>query len=150
MRLKALFAALPAVLGTAVIAGWLIPAESAGLGGPGLIPMPSLPSASRPASPAWRWENNADKSLALVGTAGDVWRFRYEEGLDKPYFHPLRTVEGTTLTAERPADHIWHYGLWFSWKFINGVNYWEVDPKTGRPAGRTSWSGVKVETRDDF
>ena len=40
------------------------------------------------------------------------------------------------MTADRPPDHIWHHGLWFSWKFINKVNYWEIYPAK-RPAGGT-------------
>jgi hypothetical protein len=53
------------------------------------------------------------------------------------------------LTRNAPSDHVWHHGLWFSWKFINDVNYWEFNPKTGRPNGRTAWSNVEVETRND-
>jgi hypothetical protein len=30
------------------------------------------------------------------------------------------------------------------------VNYWEIDPQTGKPAGRTAWSNVKIDTREDF
>jgi len=26
-------------------------------------------------------------------------------------------------------DHPWHKGMWWSWKFINGVNFWEKNPK---------------------
>jgi type 1 glutamine amidotransferase len=96
--------------------------------------------------PAWRWEREDGASLALIGPSGPLWRFNYDRGLDTPYFHPLNTTDGRTLTWDRPPDHIWHHGLWFSWKFINGVNYWEVDPKTGRPAGRTSWTNVEVKT----
>ena len=71
-------------------------------------------------------------------------------GLDHAYFHPLSAPDGTVLTADKPADHIWHHGLWFCWKNINGVNYWEVDPETGRPAGRTSWAQAIIENRPDF
>jgi len=98
--------------------------------------------AAAPAGP-WRWEMEAS-TLALVGPAGPLWRFRYGESLDHVYFHPLRTTGGQLMTWDRPPDHIWHHGLWFSWKYVNKVNYWEVDPKTGRPAGRTSWSNVHV------
>lgn len=97
---------------------------------------------------AWRWQQE-DDVLTLAGPAGPLWQFRYGAGLDTAYFHPLRTVEGRTLSADRPPDHVWHHGLWFSWKFVDGVNYWEVDAKTGRPEGRTSWSNVRVEARDD-
>jgi len=43
----------------------------------------------------------------------------------KPHFHPLISPAGTVLTQESPGDHLWHMGLWFSWKFIDGLNYWE-------------------------
>jgi len=54
------------------------------------------------------------------------------------------------LTWNQPADHPWHHGLWFSWKFINGVNYWEEDPKTGLARGRTAWRVPQFEMRPDF
>lgn len=98
------------------------------------------------AESSWRWKKTDGAALALVGAAGPLWRFHYDRELDTPYFHPLTTTDGRTLTWDRPPDHIWHHGLWFSWKFINGVNYWEIDPKTGRPAGRASWTNVKIET----
>ena len=43
----------------------------------------------------------------------------------KPFCHPIRTPEGIEMTALSPLDHFWHRGLWFAWKFVNGVNYWE-------------------------
>ena len=52
-------------------------------------------------------------------------------------------------TLDQPADHRWHHGLWFSWKFIDGVNYWEHDGNTGRPAGRTSWRPTEFTTHAD-
>jgi type 1 glutamine amidotransferase len=108
------------------------------------------PSPAAAMAKGWHWEKNKGTSLALVGPAGPLWRFRYGAGLDTPYFHPLNTADGRTLTWDRPPDHVWHHGLWFSWKFIDGVNYWEIDAKTGRPAGRTTWSNVKVEARKDL
>jgi len=106
-------------------------------------------SRSTKAAAAWRWEKEDGASLSLVGPAGPLWSFRYRPDLDGPYFHPLNTADGRTLTWDRPPDHIWHHGLWFSWKFINGINYWEIDAKTGRPAGRTSWANVKIMAGDD-
>jgi hypothetical protein len=46
-------------------------------------------------------------------------------GKPKPYFHPLRTPAGHVLTLFEPHDHLWHRGLWFTIKFINGENFWE-------------------------
>jgi type 1 glutamine amidotransferase len=98
----------------------------------------------------WRWEKDEGTSLALVGPRGPLWKFLYGAGLDVPYFHPLRTVAGQVLTWDRPPDHLWHHGLWFSWKFINTINYWELDAKTGLPAGKTSWSNVRISTGKDL
>ncbi|HVK05540.1 MAG TPA: DUF6807 family protein [Armatimonadaceae bacterium] len=56
-----------------------------------------------------------------------------EPSAPKPFCHPIRTPEGIEITAESPLDHFWHRGLWFTFKFVNGVNYWEErDPVFGR------------------
>jgi type 1 glutamine amidotransferase len=109
-----------------------------------------LQAEARPGAGPWRWEKEEGASLSLVGPGGPLWQFRYDPALDHAYFHPLRTTDGRLLTWDRPPDHIWHHGLWFSWKYINKVNYWEVDAKTGRPAGRTSWSNVRVSFGRDL
>ena len=48
----------------------------------------------------------------------------------KPYFE-LRAPDGRSgyLTEARPKDHVWHLGFFFSWKFINGRNFWEPRDK---------------------
>jgi type 1 glutamine amidotransferase len=61
----------------------------------------------------------------------------------KPHFHPLISPNGTVLTAESPKDHLWHMGLWFSWKFIDGLNYWEY---TGDPAKHISEGMTQVRS----
>ena len=76
-----------------------------------------------------------------------LWRFFYSTNFAKPGFHPLRLFGGESLTTLQPPDHKWHYGLWFSWKYINGVNYWEE--KNGRPDGRTAWDRPKVRSHSD-
>ena len=43
----------------------------------------------------------------------------------RPHVHPLRTPAGRILSADAPADHPWHHGLWSTVKFVNGVNFWE-------------------------
>ena len=53
----------------------------------------------------------------------------------KPYFDLL--VPGSRdeyLTEARPKDHVWHLAFFFSWKFINGRNFWE--PHDKRTANR--------------
>lgn len=108
--------------------------------------LPLLASAAD-AELAWR---KADGSTALVAGDQIVWRFNHGPGDSKPSFHPVAPRNGPELTWFRPADHPWHRGLWFSWKFINGVNYWEEDKSTGRSAGETSSTALRVETHADF
>jgi hypothetical protein len=100
-------------------------------------------SNSQQSSPNWRWQQQADQSLALVGPRGTVWRLNYAKDQVKVFFDPLGTVQGHSLTWNGPSDHRWHHGLWFSWKMINGVNYWEFDP-TGKPRGTTELGDVQV------
>jgi len=39
--------------------------------------------------------------------------------------------------------------LWFCWKFINVVNYWELNSLRKKPDGRTSWSPPRIQTNDN-
>ncbi|MFH1715963.1 MAG: DUF6807 family protein, partial [Planctomycetota bacterium] len=101
------------------------------------------------AKPAFSWRQT-DGSLALLNHGRVVWQFNFDKKDSKPYFHPVCLTDGTELTWHRPPDHPWHYGLWFSWKYINGLNYWEEDPKTGLSQGRTEIEYVRVEPHDDY
>lgn len=42
----------------------------------------------------------------------------------KPYFHPLRTIDGDVVTAYRPWDHIWHKGLQVALPHVGDENFW--------------------------
>lgn len=72
-----------------------------------------------------------------------LWTCHHDPAEGKPYFHPLSSVDGTMFTDLRPGDHVWHRALWFSWKTVNGVNYWEEDSKTGKSQGETRMVSVK-------
>ena len=78
-----------------------------------------------------------------------VWQFSFDPQKGKPFFHPLTAADGTALTNFKPQDHPWHYGLWFSWKYINHANYWEEDRATGRAEGTTRWTSPKIKTQAD-
>ncbi len=99
--------------------------------------------------PAYAWQKT-DTSIALMNRGRAVWQFNYPKGDGKPYFHPVNLVDGTPLTWNSPPDHPWHRALWFSWKFIDGVNYWEEDPKTGQTQGRNELVSVSAAGADDF
>jgi type 1 glutamine amidotransferase len=99
--------------------------------------------------PALSWKHT-DTSLALCNGDRTVWRLVFDARQPKSYFHPLATVDGEVLTEFEPADHPWHRGLWWSWKFINGLNYWEENPKTGESQGVNELTRATVEPGDDF
>lgn len=103
----------------------------------------------RTSSDTLRWDKN-DKHIALLRNDTVLWQLNIDTTEDKPYFHPLRTPSGKDLTLERPDDHPWHRGLWFSWKTINGVNYWEEDVKAGVSEGRSLIRKVSSELHNDF
>jgi hypothetical protein len=99
--------------------------------------------------PRYDWRQT-DSSLALLNNGRVVWQFNFDKKQPRPYFHPVCLTDGTELTWHRPPDHPWHYGLWFSWKFINGLNYWEEDRKTGLPEGLTEIKSIEAKPRDDY
>jgi hypothetical protein len=80
-----------------------------------------------------------------------VWRFSFDSSKGKTFFQPLTVAGSPELTNYKPQDHPWHYGLWFSWKYINHVNYWEEDPKTGNAVnntfGKTTWKAPDIAVK---
>lgn len=51
------------------------------------------------------------------------------------FIHPLATPSGFVITDVQPSDHLHHFGLWWTWKFI-GVdgkrfNTWEIQNGEG-------------------
>lgn len=49
----------------------------------------------------------------------------------KPFMHPVRTPNGHCLSLAEPYDHLWHRGLWFTFKYVNGENFWEENVEHG-------------------
>ena len=94
----------------------------------------SLARSATAETNSWRQSEHA---LALLTGTNVIWQIVADPAQGKPYFHPLATPGGTLLTDLRPTDHPWHRGLWFSWKFINGLNYWEENRQTHSSEGAT-------------
>ncbi len=101
--------------------------------------------ASLPAHAQWLRD---DTSIAWQREGKVLWKFSFDPAKGKPFFHPL-APGAESLTNFKPEDHPWHYGLWFSWKYINGANYWEEDRQSGRAQGMTRWSNVRIDPRAD-
>ncbi|HVP18761.1 MAG TPA: PmoA family protein [Spirochaetia bacterium] len=59
-------------------------------------------------------------------------RFSYGGDIHYPYWAPVCTPSGASISIFSPHDHIWHRGLWMVWKYVNGVNFWE-GPFSGEP-----------------
>jgi hypothetical protein len=140
-RLMAIFAmpVLYSVLTAAVSTDLRISADAIAVAG--------LYDTGQPDSP-FHWETS-DCRFALKHGDKTVWRFNADTSdASKPYFDPLCAVDGPSLTLPKPEDHPWHLGLWFSWKYINGVNYWETD-RDGRAQGETCWETPKRELNRD-
>jgi type 1 glutamine amidotransferase len=99
--------------------------------------------------------NQSDTTFSLRNNSDIVWQYNFNNRLGKPYFHPV-LAENSTLTCVSPPDHPWHLGLWFSWKFINGINYWEYlddfkTDKTGyRSAGITDLHSISIIRNPDY
>ncbi len=88
-------------------------------------------------------------SLAWMQDGRMAWRFSFDPKFGKPFFHPLAVGAGPSFTNFKPEDHPWHYAHWFSWKYINHVNYWEEDRTSGQAVGRTKWETPRIDTRGD-
>ena len=98
------------------------------------------------------WQTD-DRSVAWVAGTNVFWRCSFDPARGKPFFHPLAPGGKAALTNFRPADHPWHYALWFSWKYIKHddgrpVNYWEEN-SAGHAQGKTQWAPPAIETRPD-
>lgn len=117
-------------------AGWLV------------LGLAVLSLSSSPGAAVGDWQR-ADTSLAWRVGSDVVWRFSFDPASGKPFFDPVRPVGGPSLTNFKPEDHPWHYGLWFSWKYINGANYWEENRTTGQSQGATRWATPTIETQAD-
>ena len=87
-----------------------------------------------------------DTGARLSRDGQTFWEFCADSPEGKPFVHPIALPDGRVVTDLRPDDHVWHMGLWFCWKYVNGVNYWEpADAERIRPAGETHVRDWDVE-----
>ena len=115
--------------------------------GRSLLTFLSLAGALVPVARA-DWQRD-DTTLAWRAEGKIVWQFSFDPAKGKTFFNPVTVAGGPSLTNFRPEDHPWHYGLWFSWKYINHTNYWEENRQSGKSAGKTSWTVPAIDPRTD-
>ncbi len=96
----------------------------------------------------YSWEQT-DSTFTLLNNKNTVWQYNFNEKHGKPFFHPIY-LGRNNLTSLSPDDHIWHVGQWFSWKYINGVNYWEYQNGTYHSEGVTEITKIQLVPKDDF
>jgi len=111
--------------------------------------LPVCAGSEDSAAAQYRWRQSQGR-VALVRDETVVWQLNFDRAQGKPNFHPLCLPDGTLLSWDRPADHPWHRAVWFSWKFINGVNYWAREGGADALIGRTEVQKVTVELKEDF
>jgi hypothetical protein len=94
------------------------------------------------------WKKDAS-SVTLLNDGKVVWRHEHSRATGKPTMR-IGLLDGTELTRPWPfpkgypkSDHVWHKGLWWSWKAINGINFWEKNQKGTDP------NDVSVVCNDD-
>jgi type 1 glutamine amidotransferase len=117
------------------------------------IPVPDdLSKRKQQESPKYSW-HETDTTIALLNNNEIVWQYNYKTKKGKPFFHPVN-INGSSITWLSPEDHPWHLGIWHSWKYINGVNYWEYDRSEGVEPfiflGITEVRGITYEKHDEY
>jgi len=99
------------------------------------------------------WEKT-DTTFCLKKGSYPIWQFNFNNRYGRPYFHPVSASKSILICVD-PPDHPWHLGLWFCWKYINGINYWEFlddfkTERTGyRSAGITEITDISLKNNDD-
>ncbi len=90
--------------------------------------------------PQFTWEQT-ETSIALFNHGHRVWEHVHDKTKGKPYMR-LGLLDGTELTRPWPvppgyskADHPWHKALWWSFKILNGSNFWEENQLGTEPTG---------------
>jgi len=97
-----------------------------------------------------RLQHEAGKAVTLFAGEQLLCRYVYVSGeahkeSPKPYFHPLNSLAGDTLTNFRPNDHPWHHALAFTLNQVSGSNFW--GGPTCLPADGYQWRDDHGEQR---
>ena len=99
----------------------------------------------------WSYSHDLGSELRLRFSGQEYFRYHFATDRDRPYGHPVTLAQpgAEPLTCHAPHDHLWHAGCWFSWKYLDGVNYWE-NAANGHPEGRLALQGQeRVEASGD-
>lgn len=74
---------------------------------------------------------NNENNIRVLYNGNELASYQHQNYFWHPHIHPLKTLDGKTLTMDWPGDHPWHNGMFFAWKYLDGFNVWDrSDPKT--------------------
>jgi hypothetical protein len=81
--------------------------------------------------------DQTSSTVTLLHNATPLFHYNYAPTYDpwesrKPYFHPLCSLAGNTLTGYRPHDHVWHKGVQMTCAHLSVPN---------DPVGQNFWGG---------
>jgi hypothetical protein len=79
-------------------------------------------------STALTWRDNNQSLTVSLGDL-EIATYTYDATDEqrespRPFFHPLRTKAGETVSVYRPWDHVWHKGLAWSLPHFGEDNFW--------------------------
>jgi hypothetical protein len=71
----------------------------------------------------------SDTAVSATWADRELFRYVYQPGdpqleSPRPYFHPVRTLRGDSVTIYRPHDHVWHKGIALSLPNVGTENFW--------------------------
>ncbi|ELT44777.1 PmoA family protein [Arthrobacter nitrophenolicus] len=74
------------------------------------------------------WQDNTQSFTVMLG-GQEIATYTYaatdeQRESPRPFFHPLRTTAGETVSAYRPWDHVWHKGIAWSLPHFGEDNFW--------------------------
>ena len=92
-------------------------------------PAKFAPGEGEPVSRGLGLVHEENRSLRLTHDGNELVRYVYRPWdaqfeSPRPYFHPVRTLEGDTVSLYRPHDHVWHKGIAWSLPNVGSANFW--------------------------
>jgi hypothetical protein len=74
------------------------------------------------------WRDNEQSLTVFLGNL-EIATYTYDATDEqrespRPFFHPLRTTAGETVSVYRPWDHVWHKGIAWSLPHFGDDNFW--------------------------
>lgn len=75
------------------------------------------------------WKQDGENAITVSMAGTEILSYTYDATDDqkespRPFFHPIRTLDGETVSIFRPHDHTWHKGLAWSLPNFGDNNFW--------------------------